>query len=105
MNKKICDRCGEEIEGTTYYTVNIYGHDINPTNDTRVCMDTAIQNLSEGMKKVNNPERCYCKHCKSEIEMYIYRPVCTQPKYLESFWGIELSWWQKMWLKISRTKL
>lgn len=77
MNKKICDRCGEEIKGATYYTVNIYGYDINPTNDARVCMDTAIQNLSEGMKRVSCPERCYCKCCKSEIETFMYRSVLT----------------------------
>lgn len=68
MNKVFCDRCGNEcVEGSAYYTIDIYGHDVNPTNDGRCSIDAASQNISTNINKVLKQERHYCKKCKDEI--------------------------------------
>lgn len=70
QNRVICDRCGEECGGSTYYTIDIYGHDINPTNDNRVSTDTATQNVYENMSKAFGRRKHYCKKCKEEIAYF-----------------------------------
>ncbi len=70
MIKMVCDRCGKEIEGTTYYTVSIYAEDINPKTEYRVYVDTAIQNLNTAMISLNTKPQ-YCKKCRDEIEEFI----------------------------------
>lgn len=72
MIKMHCDRCGEEINGTTYYTVSIYAEDINPIESMK-SMSTAIHNLSEGMGKILSQKKHYCEECKKEIEKFIGR--------------------------------
>lgn len=69
----ICDRCGEKCNscGTSYYTIDIYGHDINPTNDGKVYADTMCQNIYSNMKKINNTEHHFCRKCKEEIEEFM----------------------------------
>lgn len=54
QNIIICDRCGEKANscGTSYYTINIFAHDINPTKDGRVYADTAVQNVHENMNNI-----------------------------------------------------
>ena len=99
MNKKICDRCGEEISGTTYYTIDIYGQDINPTNDDRVSVTTAGQNIYENMRKIQFPERCYCNNCKSDIESFIHYKPYREPN-IEEILGVKLKWWQKFLLEL-----
>lgn len=71
MINLICNKCGREITGSTYYTVNIYGHDINPTNDNRVSYTTAMQNVSTNMSKLFETERHYCEDCKIKVEEFI----------------------------------
>lgn len=71
MIKMHCDRCGEEIKGTTYYTVSIYAEDINPKTEYSVYADTAIQNCSTNMKMLFNAKPQYCKKCRDEIEAFI----------------------------------
>lgn len=73
MKEYICDKCNRKIEGNTYYTIDIYGHDINPTNDNRVAFDTATQNAVTNMQKIFEQQKCYCKDCKEDIERYIGR--------------------------------
>jgi hypothetical protein len=71
-NKIHCDRCGNEcIEGSTYYTIDIYGHDINPTNDGRIAFDAYSQNFSTNLNKLLKQQKHYCKKCKQEIEKFI----------------------------------
>lgn len=53
------------------YTINIFAHDINPTNDGRVYADTAVQNVHENMSKIFGKERHYCRKCKEKIEKYM----------------------------------
>lgn len=72
MIKMYCDRCGKEIEGTTYYTLSIYAEDINPIKNMQ-SSTTAMQNLSENMGKVFSQKKCYCEKCKIEIEKFIGR--------------------------------
>lgn len=71
MFQFVCDRCKKPIEGSTYYTVDIYGHDINPTNDGRDSATTYAQNLNEGMSKVLCGEKHYCEECKNKIEDFL----------------------------------
>lgn len=53
------------------YTINIFAHDINPTNDGRVYADTAVQNVHENMSKIFGKECHYCRKCKEKIEKYM----------------------------------
>lgn len=71
MFKFVCDRCKKPIEGTTYYTVDIYGHDINPTNAGGDSATTYAQNLNERMSKVLCGEKHYCEECKNKIEDFL----------------------------------
>ena len=67
MRQFVCDRCKKPIEGTTYYTIEIYGHDIKPTNDGRQSMTTAAQNALSNACKMFNNEKHYCKKCRDQI--------------------------------------
>lgn len=73
QNIVICDRCGEKANscGTSYYTIGIYAHDINPSIDWSVSSDTAAQNVNENMNKIFGKERHYCKKCKEKIEKFM----------------------------------
>jgi hypothetical protein len=71
MIKMHCDRCGEEIKGTTYYTISIYAEDINPKTNYTVYADTALQNTNTNMKMLFNAKPQYCKECRDEIEVFI----------------------------------
>lgn len=71
MIKVHCDRCGEEIEGMTYYTVSIYAEDINPKSEYTVYSDTAIQNINTTVMNLFNSKPQYCKKCRDEIEEFI----------------------------------
>lgn len=72
MNRVICNRCENECSGSTYYTIDIYGHDINPTNDGRVSASTAAQNLNTSMKNIFTQPRHYCKKCEEKIEAMLW---------------------------------
>lgn len=67
----ICDRCEKAIKGDTYYTIDIYGHDVNPTDDNRFALATATQNLITNSRKLFDVEKCYCEKCKESIEKFI----------------------------------
>ena len=71
MIKMHCDRCGEEIKGTTYYTISIYADDINPKPNETVAFATAVQNVQENAFVMFNAKKQYCKKCKDEIEAFI----------------------------------
>ncbi len=71
MIKMCCDRCGKDIEGTTYYTVRIYGNDIYPKEDYSVTTATAVQNSHTNLMALFNREKQYCRACKDEIEKFI----------------------------------
>ena len=71
MIQNICDRCKANIDGTTYYTIFIYGHDTQPSKDNRVSVETAAQNMGENMRKIMLPEKIYCYKCKTQIESFI----------------------------------
>lgn len=71
MIKVYCDRCGEEIKGTTYYTINIYAEDINPAPVETVAYATAVQNIQTNTLMMFNVKKQYCKKCRDEIEKFI----------------------------------
>lgn len=71
MIKMHCDRCGKEIKGTTYYTINICAEDINPAPVKTVTYTTAIQNLQTSTLTMLNVQKQYCKLCKDDIERFI----------------------------------
>lgn len=68
MIKIVCDRCKNIIEGSTYYTINIYGHDIEPKNDGTVSAKTACQNAYTNSLEIFRSQRHYCEDCKNIIE-------------------------------------
>jgi hypothetical protein len=71
MVKINCDRCGKEIEGSTYYTISIYAEDINPAPAKTVAYDTAAQNFYTNTLAMFNAKPQYCKKCKDDIEAFI----------------------------------
>ena len=71
MIKMICDRCGKEIKGTTYYTIKIHADDINPKHDGTIALATALQNLETNTSVLFNAKKQYCEDCKNEIEKFI----------------------------------
>lgn len=73
----ICDRCGEicNESGASYYTFDIYAHDISPAGDGRACTDTAAQNLNQNIEKNFGAERHYCKKCVTDIKKFINEGV------------------------------
>lgn len=83
MNKVFCDRCGQEcVEGSTFYTIDIFGHDTNPTNDGRIAFDAYQQNFNTNLVKILKQEKHYCKKCKDEIEEFMgikNKPVEKNP--------------------------
>ena len=72
MIKIHCDRCEQEIKGTSYYTISIYAEDIDPIKSMK-SMTTVIQNLNENMGNALGQKRHYCEECKKEIEKFIGR--------------------------------
>lgn len=68
-NLVIRDRCGEECLGSTYYTIDIYGKDVNPS--IGISFETASQNLETNHNKIFGNEKHYCKKCIESIKDYI----------------------------------
>ena len=73
MKKIICDRCGNECIGGTYYIIDIYGYDIDDTPKCGISIDAANQNLGTNLSKVWGTERQYCKKCRDKIQAFIFR--------------------------------
>lgn len=71
MIKMICDRCGKEIEGTTYYTIKIHAEDINPSIDYSQSLTTALQNFKTNSSALFKTEKQYCSKCIDEINNFI----------------------------------
>ena len=65
-----CDRCKKKCEGTTYYTVDIYGNDIDPVAGG-MSFETASQNCQTNAPKIFGDERHYCKSCKDKFEEFL----------------------------------
>ena len=71
MIKIHCDRCGKEIKGTTYYTINIYTEDINPVPAETIAYAAALQNMNTNISAMFNAKKQYCKDCIDKIEAFI----------------------------------
>ena len=72
MVKMYCDRCGEEIKGTMYYTVNISTDDINPNMSEAYTYLTSIQNVATNTLSLFGSKNQYCNKCIDEISAFIY---------------------------------
>lgn len=72
MVKIHCDKCGKEIKDR-YYTINIYGYDTNPqyADFTTADCASAYSNTREGMLKMLNNTKMYCKNCVNKVEGYL----------------------------------
>jgi hypothetical protein len=72
MVEMFCDRCGKKLdEKGAYYTIDVYGHDVNPTNDGRVCLDAASMNIATNMTKMLKQEKHYCRDCINEMSKFM----------------------------------
>ena len=72
MIKIICDRCGKEITGPTYHTINLYSYDTKPQYDyyataTSICNSSSRQDILATL----NCTPIYCKECTDAIEKFI----------------------------------
>lgn len=72
MKKIICDRCGDECVNGTYYTIDIYGYDMDDTPKYGISVDAANQNLGTNLSKVWGTEQRYCKKCRDEIWAFMF---------------------------------
>lgn len=84
QNRFVCDRCGNECSDNTYFTIDIYGHDVNPSGDHRVAFEAAAQNAYVNISKMFGSERHYCKVCKNEIDNFIYNRRFTDVSPVKS---------------------
>ena len=66
-----CDRCKKRCGGTTYYTININAHDINPTNDGRVSFETLASNVHEFSMTAFGNKKHYCGNCITSLGEYM----------------------------------
>lgn len=64
-----CDRCGKEIKNNTYFTIDIYGHNADES-DNRLSTSAASENTSTNLIKIFGCERHYCEKCKEEIKRF-----------------------------------
>lgn len=69
MNKIFCNRCGKELTDD-YYTIDIYGHEVNPSNDGRANVDVTAINIATNILKTIKQERRFCKNCMVDIDRY-----------------------------------
>lgn len=65
-----CDRCKKKVEGNTYYTIDIYGHNTDP-NDWTLSMDAAVQNVETSMSKAHGTQKHICPLCIGFIKSFI----------------------------------
>lgn len=73
MVKIHCDKCGAEIKNK-YYTVNIYGHDINPQPSITTAYASVAcssSNSREDILRTLNATKMYCWECRDKIEAFI----------------------------------
>ena len=73
-NVVTCDRCKKKCEGTTYYTLNINAHDINPTNDGRVSFETLANNTYVFAMTAFGSKKHYCENCIKSLGEYMAEP-------------------------------
>lgn len=72
MVKMYCNKCNEEIKGTTYFTINIYANDVSdaPTASTASSTTTAY-NIQTYFSQIFHGQKHYCEKCKNKIEKFI----------------------------------
>lgn len=73
MVKLHCDKCGKEIKDK-YYTININEYDVNPQYDydsNAVCA-VGYSNSRDGVLKMLNNTKMYCKDCIDKVESYLW---------------------------------
>lgn len=74
----VCDRCGENIEGTTYYTIDIYATDI--VNNSCASFETTARNITTNLRNMFGVRPCYCKRCIDSIERFIHNKSVEETK-------------------------
>lgn len=72
MIKIICDRCGKEIKGPTYHTINIYSYDTQPKHDYyATAVDSYVSTSRQDVLATLNCTPIYCKECKDAVDKFI----------------------------------
>ena len=67
--KIICDRCGECINGNSYYTIDIRERDIRLDCTT---IDIATSALTKNLRSPFDLNPCYCRQCVKSIENFVH---------------------------------
>ena len=71
MVKIHCDKCGKEIKDK-YYTINIYGHDVDPAPSIDLTgYASTYSNSGESLLRMLNAAPMYCKNCVDSVERFI----------------------------------
>lgn len=73
-NTVVCDRCGKEINESTYYAIDINGNDVHPSKDGRVSSTTFCHRAKKVCEKLSGTEHHYCSECAKDISDYINTP-------------------------------
>lgn len=74
MVKLHCDRCGKEIVGKHYHTINIYKEDIYPKRtitDYAEALSNVASSLQENYLAKLNSYKMYCDECIDDIQYFI----------------------------------
>lgn len=75
MVKIYCNRCGKQITGEHYYTINIGKVDINPKYDYSItaCASSlsSIHIVEQSPYEKLSSQVMYCENCKEQIEEFI----------------------------------
>lgn len=66
--KITCDRCGQDIEHNTYYTIDIGARSV--TSIYGISLDGAVTNIETNLTPLLG-KACYCKHCIDSIRDFI----------------------------------
>lgn len=78
MVKIFCNRCGREIIGDHYYTINIYSYDVHPKPADYVtsadCANAYSKYDNDILARLNRIEM-YCPDCIESIKEFIYNGV------------------------------
>lgn len=70
MIKMFCDKCGKEIEGTTYYYIHFRANDIEPNKCGLSFSTTYAFNIQKRLEEISK-EKTFCPTCIDKIIEFV----------------------------------
>lgn len=63
-----CDRCKKKVEGNTYYTIDVYGHNVGGIGFS---VEAATLNIETNTAKMFGTQKHICPSCIRSIKSFI----------------------------------